>query len=260
MITMTKTIAVVGHIFEDIHMSMPDSRIIGGAVQYAQDAYKDEGGIATVYRAIEGCGLYNASLKRVGIGYATIINRDTPIVYLDNWNADDVLTELAAAIRVGDIQHIHIAYLNILPPALVERLPRLLAYADEHRITVSADLAPHHGEFCFDDWYDVIDIWIAHAIDLVGIDSSQTQLVIAHSATGSVTEQNGKVVYRAQAPDIDERQIANTTGAGDTFAGVFLSHYLSHGRLEEAINSAHLEATGAVMRKYNAGRFKDIEL
>jgi len=239
---------------------MPDSRIIGGAVQYAQDAYKDEGGIATVYRAIEGCGIYNASLKRVGIGYATIINRDTPIVYLDNWNVDDVLTELAAAIRVGDIHHIHIAYLNILPPAMIERLPRLLAYADENHITVSADLAPHHGEFSFDDWYGAINIWIAHAIDLVGIDSLRTGLIVAHSATGSVTEKHGKVIYRAQAPEIDEKQIANTTGAGDMFAGVFLSNYLNHGRLEEAIREAHLEATGAVMRKYNAGRFKDIEL
>lgn len=257
---MTKTIAVIGHIFEDTHMSMQDSRIVGGTVQYARDAYKDEGGIATVYRAIIGYGKYEASLHRAGVGYATIINNNTPIVYLDNWDADAVLSELSEAVLSGDVQHVHIAYLNILPNAFIEQLLRMLVWLDENNITVSADLASHHDHFDFDPWYDIVDIWIAHAVDLIGLDSSRARIVVAHSATGSVTKINGEVVYRAQAPEIDDTQIANTTGAGDTFAGVFLSNYLDHGRLEEAISEAHKEATDAVMRKYNAGRFHSVEL
>jgi len=253
-----KHIIVIGHIFKDLHMTMQDTRIISGHVQYAQDAYRDEGGIATVYRAVEGAGLCRGHLNKTGIGYATIINQNTPIVYLEDWIAKDVINELMTNYNNGELDHIHIAYANLISSDIRHALHKCIETLNG--VTVSADIAPHSGGFNFDTWYDIVDIWIAHAVDLLGIDYKKAHMVIAHSATGSITYVDEKIIFQSEAPDINEDEVANTTGAGDIFAGIFLSYFLMGKGIEYSIKIAHCYATNAVKSRYNAGNFRTIQL
>lgn len=250
-----KRILVLGQSFQDFHMLTKDDKIIDGRAKYAYDAYEDSGGIDTVVRVVKGLDMCDAQPLATSCGKATIINKETPFVYLTHLDAQDTLCVLYG--HIGEVSHIHISYINLLHDSIRDNLIEMLS---RFNITISADLASSPSSFDFSPWKDIVNWWIARDIDLMPVNRGDHEFVIAHNQHQSTVHNYGKLLYCGNATTLPESDIANVTGAGDVFAGTFLSHYLSHGGLHHAIDCAHAEATDAVKYRANAGRFTNVPI
>lgn len=252
-----KRVLVLGQSFQDFHMFTKDDRIIDGRAKYAYDAYEDSGGIETVTKVINGLDMCSVRSLATSHGRATIINKETPFVYLEHGDTDEVVERL----RRSACDHIHISYINLLNNDMIFHLTEIMPSVFKHfKITVSADIASSPDPFDFSQWRGVIDWWIARDIDLMSVNKGGFELVVAHNQRQSTVYKNGKLTYCGNATVLQDSEVINVTGAGDIFAGTFLSHYLSHGGLQYAIDNAHIEATNAVKHRANAGRFSNVTI
>ena len=252
-----KRVLVLGQSFQDFHMFTKDDRIIDGRAKYAHDAYGDVGGIDTVAKVIRGLDLCDVNTVPTSLGRATIINKETPFVYLKHENTDEITDRL----RREKFNHIHISYINLLNDEMIYHLTEIEPAIFNHfGITISADIASSPDLFDFSPWKGIINWWIARDIDLLPAYKEDFELIIAHNQIMSTVHRFGKLLYCGQATTLSDDNVVNVTGAGDVFAGTFLSYYLVYGSVEYAINCAHVEATNAVKHRANAGRFSNVTI
>jgi sugar/nucleoside kinase (ribokinase family) len=158
---------------------------------------------------------------------------------------------------LGDMQHLHLASLFVLPH-LRKRAPELLAAARVAGLTTSLDTNwDPHGE-----WMRVLEPCLEH-VDILFLNEDESRMLTGTQApeiaasrmqdrgASTVVQKLGRegcAIFPREGVSVHcpayEVQAIDTTGAGDCFAAAFLCSHLTGGTLQES--GDHGNAAGAL--------------